>query len=98
MPIRIKVSLAVLFCHIRIKNLSLVSYPMLSHSGGSRRALHPRCRWEEWEVLTEVAKDASFLASDDRRLFDENFAAALALLDVPEFQQYKSGLSSSWQR
>jgi NAD(P)-dependent dehydrogenase (short-subunit alcohol dehydrogenase family) len=45
----------------------------------------------------EVAKDASFLASDDRRLFDENFAAALALLDVPQFQQYESGLSS-WQR
>jgi len=45
----------------------------------------------------EVAKDASFLASDDRRLMDENFAAALALLDVPQFQQYESGLSS-WQR
>ena len=35
-------------------------------------------------------RDGSFLASDDRRLFDENFAAALALLDVPQFQQYKS--------
>ena len=45
----------------------------------------------------EVAKDASFLASDDRGLLDENFAAALALLDIPQFQQYESGLSS-WQR
>jgi hypothetical protein len=42
-------------------------------------------------------KDASFLASDDLRLFDENFAAALALLDVPHFQQYDSWLSL-WQR
>jgi hypothetical protein len=40
-------------------------------------------------VLT-IVKDASFLALDDRRLFDENFAAALALLDVAQFQQYKS--------
>jgi len=39
----------------------------------------------------EVAKDTLFLASDDRRLLDENFAAALALLDVPQFQQYESG-------
>lgn len=51
----------------------------------------------ELRVLT-IVKDDSFLASDNRRLFDENFAAALALLEVPQFQQYKSRLNDiAWQ-
>ena len=71
---------------------------MLSHSGGSRRALHPRCRWEEWEVLTKSRKMPRFSLRMTADYSMEIFAAALALLDVPQFQQYESGLSSSWQR
>jgi hypothetical protein len=43
--------------------------------------------------LDEVAKDASFLASGDRTFFDENFAAAIALLDEPHPVVTKSSLN-----
>ena len=64
---------------------------MLSHSGDSRRALHPRCRWEEWEVLTKSRKMPRFSLRMTADYSMEIFAAALALLDVPHSSSMSQG-------